>query len=152
LKNLCHLCRTVRVYVLDAKSIRVYITQMARNIPSFRYHCSGAILDRPPYPHTRVAISLPITIHPKLTKITLLQILRRTRQPDHLFLYSSRPGTPNLNVSVNPNARSNILFSSSLASAILSNISGESTMMWQVEQAQEPPHAPSTSRLCVCVV
>lgn len=49
---------------------------------------------------------------------------------------------PNRDVSVNPNARSNISFSSSEGSSILSNISGSSTITWQVEQAQDPPQAP----------
>ncbi len=50
---------------------------------------------------------------------------------------------PNLDVSVNPNARSSMSFSSSSGSGILSYISGSSTVIWQVEQAQEPPQAPS---------
>lgn len=49
---------------------------------------------------------------------------------------------PNRDVSVRPKARSNMSFSSSEGSSILSNMSGSSTITWQVEQAQEPPQAP----------
>ena len=49
---------------------------------------------------------------------------------------------PSRDVSVKPNARSNMSFSSSVASGILSYNSSDSTITWQVEQAQEPPHAP----------
>lgn len=49
---------------------------------------------------------------------------------------------PNREVSVSPKARSNMSFSSSDGSSILSKVSGSSTITWHVEQAQDPPHAP----------
>lgn len=49
---------------------------------------------------------------------------------------------PNLDVSVSPNARSSMSFSSSSGSGILSYMSLSSTMTWQVEHAHDPPHAP----------
>src|ERR1700679_1982809 len=49
---------------------------------------------------------------------------------------------PNLDVSVNPNAKSSMSFSSSSGSGILSYIASSSTITWHVEQAQEPPQAP----------
>lgn len=52
---------------------------------------------------------------------------------------------PSLEVSVKPNARSNMSFSSSSGSSILSYILFCSTMTWHVEQAHEPPHAPDGS-------
>jgi len=53
-------------------------------------------------------------------------------------------------VSVRPKAKSSMSFSSSSGSSILSNISGSETITWQVEQAHEPPHAPSISRSLAC--
>lgn len=49
---------------------------------------------------------------------------------------------PSREVSVSPKARSNMSFSSFDGSSILSKVSGSSTITWQVEQAQDPPHAP----------
>lgn len=49
-------------------------------------------------------------------------------------------------VSVKPNAKSNISFSSSSGSGILSYMLWSAMMTWQVEHAAEPPQAPSTSR------
>lgn len=66
-----------------------------------------------------------------------------TRRPSRaLFILTWHP---NLDVSVSPNARSSISFSSSSGSSILSYISSDSTMTWQVEQAQDPPQAPVQS-------
>ena len=53
-------------------------------------------------------------------------------------------------VSVRPKAKSSMSFSSSSGSSILSNMSGSETITWQVEQAHEPPHAPSISRSLAC--
>lgn len=49
---------------------------------------------------------------------------------------------PRREVSVRPKARSNMSFSSSSGSSILSYMASSSTMMWQVEHAHEPPQAP----------
>lgn len=49
---------------------------------------------------------------------------------------------PSRLVSVRPKARSSMSFSSSSASGMRSKNSSSLTMTWQVEQAQEPPHAP----------
>jgi len=44
---------------------------------------------------------------------------------------------------VRPKARSNISFSSSVASGNFENRIGSFTITWQVEQAHEPSHAPN---------
>ena len=69
-----------------------------------------------------------------------------TRSPSRSFFILT--WHPNRDVSVNPNARSSMSFSSSSGSSIFSYISSDSTMTWQVEQAQDPPHAPI--QFCKC--
>lgn len=72
---------------------------------------------------------------------------RRTRSPSKsLVIWTWQP---NLEVSVNPKARSSMSFSSSSGSGILSYMSLDSTMTWQVEQAQDPPHAPELKAVLV---
>ena len=63
-----------------------------------------------------------------------------TRNPSNsLFMITWQP---NLDVSVNPNARSSMSFSSSSGSDIRSYSFSSSTMTWHVEHAQDPPQAP----------
>ena len=59
---------------------------------------------------------------------------------------------PSRLVSVSPNARSNMSFSSSSGSGILLYMDISSTMTWHVEQAHEPPQAPSISKSCACAM
>lgn len=100
-----------------------------------------------------------------LREIAALQIPGHARQPHgqpiqvftHVHLTSESRPTPfplalhpllgggsaeKTHVSVRPNARSSISFSSSLGSGMRSYISSFSTMTWQVEQAADPPQAP----------
>lgn len=69
-----------------------------------------------------------------------------TRRPSNSLVMST--WQPRRLVSVRPNARSSMSFSSSSGSGILSKYSSSRTITWQVEQAQEPPHAPSISKSC----
>src|ERR1700753_490547 len=73
-----------------------------------------------------------------------------TTSPSNPLLIST--WQPSLDVSVNPNARSNMSFSSSDGSGIISYIPGSVMITWQVEQAQLPPQAPSTSRSYACAM
>jgi hypothetical protein len=59
---------------------------------------------------------------------------------------------PSLLVSVRPKARSSMSFSSSSGSSILLYMSSEETMTWHVEQAHDPPQAPSISRSLACAM
>lgn len=53
---------------------------------------------------------------------------------------------PSRLVSVRPNARSSMSFSSSVGSGIASYMPSSSTMTWHVEHAHEPPQAPVRRR------
>ena len=55
-------------------------------------------------------------------------------------------------VSVRPNARSSISFSSSVASGRPSKTSSSSTITWHVEHASDPSHAPSSSTSFACAI